>query len=80
MKVYVVVVNDRHADPEIKLFKDEQKALGYAEQAVQDTARHPEDIERDELNDFMKRDGWIYYVRYSCEGDYIVVYEREVLE
>jgi len=77
--VYVVMINDRHADPDVLVFSTKELAIEAAKNAVTECARHEEDIQWDyELNPSMIRHGWIFYVPYSCEGDSVRVMEREL--
>jgi hypothetical protein len=80
--IYIVLTEDRHADAEATPFADEASAVAFAEQQVNDCARHPESItpEDRELNDAMKADGWIWYCNYSSEGDCVRVLRRELRE
>jgi hypothetical protein len=78
--VYIVVVEDRHANAEVIPFTSEQEAIAFAGMEVDANARHPEDIEPEDrtLNESMKRDGWVWYCRYSGEGDSVRVLRREL--
>jgi hypothetical protein len=78
--IYLVITDDRHADPEVTPFADEAGALAFAEQEVERNARHPGSIELAdrELNDAMRNDGWLWYCRYSTEGDSVRVVRREL--
>ena len=76
--VYVVIAEDRHADVEATVYTTPGPAIDYAKaEARERSARWPEDLD-EELNDAMRADGWLYYGRYSCEGDSIRVVEREL--
>jgi|HubBroStandDraft_2_1064218.scaffolds.fasta_scaffold443042_4 hypothetical protein len=79
MDVFVVLVRDRHADPEPYVFTDEALAIKRANKEVAEGARHPEMIE-DTLTDCMRRAGWIYNVNYSCEGDVVRVQRKTLNE
>ena len=76
--IYIVITEDCHADTEVTPFADEADALAFAEQEVED-GRNPQD-ETDErgLTDGMRTDGWIWYCRYSSEGDSVRVVRREL--
>ena len=78
--IYIVITEDRHADTEVTPFAGEAEALAFAEQEVEGSARHPESIgpEDRELNDAMRKDGWLWYCRYSGEGDSVRVIRREL--
>ncbi|HKO85644.1 MAG TPA: hypothetical protein VJ140_14050 [Actinomycetota bacterium] len=72
MKVFICVVNDRHADPEATAWTTADAAIEHARTEARACARHPEDYEERTV------EGWLFYVRYSCEGDSAWVVEREV--
>ena len=72
MKVYVLLINDRHADPEIQVFTTPEAAIAAAKAAVTEYARHSEDIEEKQIAD------WLYFATYSCENDYVRVTECEI--
>jgi hypothetical protein len=78
--IYIVITEDRHADTEVTPFTYEGDAIRFAEQEVADNARHPESIEAEdrELSDAVKADGWLWYCRYSSEGDSVRVVRREL--
>jgi hypothetical protein len=66
-EVYVMIIEDRHVDVEVQVFRTEhaaRKAMAdYREQLI-------EWRDRDEwVNHFMIKDGWIASVSYSSEGD-----------
>ena len=71
MKIYLVINEDRHTDVEIKVFKNEDSALHYAQGLIKDYSvdADPEDIKVEEV------EGWLFCTYYSCEGD--VVYVKE---
>jgi hypothetical protein len=78
--IYLVVIEDRHADTDVHPFAPEDRAVEAAKQAVDDLARHPEYIEWDKpLNASMQADGRVFYVRYSVEGDSVRVVMHRVL-
>jgi hypothetical protein len=77
MKLAVVLWQDRHADPTIHLFTDQAKAIEWARQRAKESDRHG-DFEETELTDGMKKAGWVYDVKYSCEGDGLRVEMIEV--
>lgn len=71
MKIYVVIVQDRHSDIEIKLFANKEQAIDKARQLAHEYCSHKEDYEED-----LECRGWVFFVRYSCEGDNIRVIEK----
>jgi hypothetical protein len=71
MQVFVAIWEDRHSDTEAKVFSTEEKAVEWAKRTVKENDRH-DDLD-ETLNESMKEGGWVYYGRYSCEGDHIHV-------
>ena len=65
--IYVAMVKDRHCDPEPYVFTTPEAAIEYARSEAHEYARTPEDVEEETI------DGWLYYARYSCEGDSVWV-------
>jgi hypothetical protein len=79
--VYVVLIQDRHADPDVEVFADPVDAIEYAEKEVRDGARgNIDDIEYYEITDSMRRDGCLMFATYSCEGDSVRVTKHQVSE
>ena len=77
--VYVVLIQDRHTDPEVEVFANPVDAIDYAEKEVREGAgKFPEDIEILELTPGMLADGWVFAGIYSCEGDSVTVMKRQV--
>lgn len=57
MKVYVVVLEDRHADVDVRVFAKDVDAVEYATS----TAISYGDGVTDTMNDSMERAGWLYH-------------------
>jgi hypothetical protein len=76
--IWIVIIEDRHADVDAYPFSTEEAAITAAQKAVTDGARHPEDKDEwdTELNAAMLVDGWVFYTRYSSEGDCVRVIKR----
>lgn len=72
--MFVVIIEDRHADVEVELWTSKAKAVARAHQLANGNATHPEQIEA------QTADWCVLYLRYSYEGDCITVVEREVME
>jgi len=72
MTIYVTMVADRHTDPEPYLFTTAAAAIAYAEAAAAENATDPDDIEEEPV------EGWLYYARYSVEGDSVWVLGKEI--
>jgi hypothetical protein len=75
--VYPVLWNDRHADPDVYVFAHADDAVRWAKAKVREL--EPSELD-EELNAAMVAAGWLYYGRYSLEGDYIRVTSAEVKE
>ncbi len=72
VKLYVVMVNDRHTDPEPNVFSDPSAAVEYARATAKASARRDEDFEETPVA------GWLYHATYSVEGDSVWVVEKEL--
>ncbi len=66
--VYVVMLEDRHTDVDVELFKDKSKAIERAREIAKDYD-HP----RDKICN-----GCILYIRLNGEGDSVSVMTREL--
>ena len=70
--VYVVMIQDRHVDPEPFVFSTAEAAIAYARQQALVCASSPDEIEEQPIG------GWLYYARYSGEGDSVWVVEKRL--
>ena len=70
MTVYIVMIEDRHTDPQAYVFSTAERAIAYAKRAAEENATDPEDIEEQAVKD------WLYYAVYSVEGDSVWVIAR----
>lgn len=77
MKIYLVLFQDRHADPGVYSTADKQKAINYARTQARNLCRHMEDFD-ETMYDAEREDGWIYRAGYSCENDSISVKEADI--
>lgn len=78
MTVYVLLWEDRHSGPEVMLFSSQEKAIEHAQSIVRDYGgKYPEDY-NETLTDSMRRAGWLYHGIYSCEGDCVTVFPKEI--
>lgn len=73
MKVYILIINDRHSDIDVEVFSDKEKSITQAKALAKKYCRHEDDYEERKVAD------WIFYAQYSCEGNSITVLEKEVL-
>lgn len=73
MKIYIATVVDRHTNPFAEIFTDLEKAKMWARDKAEKYSYYKEDIDETETVD-----GWEFYIKYTCEGDYIFIVEQEV--
>ena len=74
--VWIVLIEDRHADVEALPFSSEADALGAAEDAAADNAGQSREVREVELNPTMLAEGWILLLEYGLEGDCVRVIRR----
>ena len=67
MKLYTVVVEDRHCDIGVEVFSDREEAIRYAKGICKEFARYPEDIK--EVN----QPAWEYLCYFSGDEDCVSV-------
>lgn len=77
-KVFVVVWKDRYCDTDIIVYKNKDEAIKFAKDNANKLAKKYNHEIDEEINEFMKKDNWVYYGCYSCEGDNITVLERNI--
>jgi hypothetical protein len=70
MDIWIVLIEDRHTDVEVLPFTSAEAAADAARSSV------PDDAQDGELNDAMRRDGWVLYLPYGPEGDFVRVIRR----
>ena len=70
MEIWIVLIEDRHADVEALPFGSEEKAFTAARKAA------PDDATDGDLNPAMRVDGWVLYLPYGTEGDSVRVIKR----
>jgi len=76
MRVYAVVVEDRHADIDVdSIHHGEADAINKAITLAKKYCSHQEDYE---VRTF-PGDGLIFMATYSCESDNVGVYESELI-
>lgn len=69
---YVVMIADRHTDPEPVLFAEQDAAIDYARQVAHDRLANGE-VEEEDVP------GWLYCASWSSEGDSVWVVERPTI-
>ena len=67
MEVFVVLINDRHADPNVAVYDHKETAVTHARNTAKELCRHKEDYEERQVAD------WIFYASCSPESDYVRV-------
>lgn len=78
MKIFQVMVEDRHTDVEALPFTTADAAIEYARNLYKTEYAHPAYDNDDEIGELPPPDGWLYYVRCSHEGDSIWVIEQQL--
>ena len=69
--VYVAIWGDRHSDVSVRVFSSAELAVEWAKNEVREMDRFGDLDEK--MTEGMQKAGWLYYGRYSCEGDCIRV-------
>lgn len=82
MRVYIVIIEDRHSDIEVKVFEPGSegmlRALQCARRAAEEMSQgRPEDI-RMQLTKPMVDDGWVWNASVGPEGDAVRVEFQEL--
>jgi hypothetical protein len=72
MKVYAAIIEDRHVDTDVEIFTTDSSAIDWARNFAKKYARHQDDYQEVTIP------GWLFYARYSVEGDKIHVVEKEL--
>jgi hypothetical protein len=79
MKVYLVIIEDRHTDVQVEVYATADAALGRAVAvAVVDRERHAYGYEPEEGDDDYDGSALMFYASTSWEGDCVRVEEAEV--
>ena len=66
MKIYNVIVEDRHTDAAVTSFRHREDAIEYAKDYI-------DAIEAVDIDDSYTPEGWEYFCTYSVEGDCVWV-------
>lgn len=72
MDIYVIIINDRHTDIEAMTYADKEEAINKARELAKKYCRHPEDYKEHSY------DGYLFFVSYSCESDYVAVLKTDL--
>jgi len=78
--IYIVIWEDRHSDVGIYPFSTKELAIDWARAQAAEMLPMciPDEDVAGELTASMIKAGWLYFCRYSCEGDCISVRECEL--
>lgn len=76
--MYLVLIEDRHVDPDIQVFTTLNRALCEAQDAATFMTNYPDRIEYGEPVGECDGDATHWWIRVSEEGDYVTVISREV--
>lgn len=77
--VWIVLIEDRHADVEALPFSTENAARRYAWDAAGANASSPSDVGWEaDLTPAMVRAGWVMFLPYGSESDCVRVVRREM--
>lgn len=68
MNLFIAICCDRHIDEVVRVFSTQESAVAYCKEFASE-----EELEEQELNASMVRNGWVYYATYSVEGDSVRV-------
>lgn len=83
MKIFIVVQEDRHTDPDVQLFSTEEKAIAYAKSVMEENKDQAQFVDEDEMylpDDALDEGGLLFHGTYSTEGDCVWVASRDVDE
>jgi hypothetical protein len=74
LKVFIVIVEDRHCDVLAYPFFDKDAAINEAKRIAKQYASN----DFYEEHDYGRGEGWLFYANYSVEGDCVRVIETNV--
>ncbi len=77
MKLFIVIVEDRHTDVECYPFDTSEVAIKFAKKQARLIATH-DGAWPNARATIEQCDGWLYAARCSSEGDYVHVVEKEL--
>ena len=75
MKLYIVIIEDRHSDTTTYPFTCPLIAVLEANRVAKEYCRYDGDYKE---RDYGKDSGWLFYANYSCEGDSVRVITTEL--
>ena len=71
MTIYLVIVDDTHAEIEVIPYYNKQEAIDYAMEIAEENCLNVFDLEIDAI------EGWIFFCKYSSESSVHVI-EKEI--
>ena len=74
MKIYILIVEDRHADVGVTVYVNKERAIADAREVAQEEAKHYNTEPREE-----EIDGWLYYATFYREGDSVHVIKGNLI-
>lgn len=77
-EVWIVMIEDRHADVAALPYSTEEGAIASARALAAEYAQSSDDVQEAVLTDGMRRDGWVFYLPYGAENDCVRVIRCEM--
>lgn len=78
--IFLLIIEDRHADVEVRAFVTPEAAIAAARETQEWYADdgNEEAEEAEEVTERMKAGGWLYHATLTCEGDALRVQSVEL--
>lgn len=80
MKIYVLIIQDRHTDTTAYLYSTLEKAIGAANTYLLacEGLNHVDPEDRNMSAEDLAAANWLFFVQYSNEGDCVWIYAADV--
>jgi hypothetical protein len=78
VKIYLVIIQDRHVDIDIRLFRTLDEAVDFARNEVEERYWHHESVEWDRWDKIDRDSDYHWSVGYSSESDRVSVISRDL--
>ena len=78
MKLYILINEDDHYEPDVSVFDNKMMALRVASKLARDKAYEPSDYNVHAITHSMAQDRWLFFATYSPETGSVRVVEREL--
>jgi hypothetical protein len=72
MEIFIVLIEERHSDPFVRVFDTEESANNYANVAITKFFRHPEDAREVNLQEDAIKRGLLRIVQFEDSGNIYV--------